>query len=229
MKKQTRILITFIALLAAAAVLLIVIGMRIGQIAAARETEHALPVAAAAAQPAQTTTPTRPIDEVDPTPPAPKSTPEPTPEPEQETEPSEEPEAVVLSVEDQPLIAQPEQGRYGSLLLTADELETIARVVLLEAGGECFTGQQAVAEVILNRVLSPRFPGNVYDVVYEKDQFDVSGQIAYYAPTQTQYDAVSAALSGQNVLPQQVLFFSTPETNWNSNIWGYIGGHVFCY
>ena len=38
---------------------------------------------------------------------------------------------------------------------------------------------------------------------------------------------MSAALSGPNILPMDVMYFATyPE---NDRVWGTIGGHIFCY
>ncbi len=45
------------------------------------------------------------------------------------------------------------------------ELEFLAKAVYFEARGEPLDGQRAVAEVILNRVDSPRFPSTVCAVV----------------------------------------------------------------
>ncbi len=164
--------------------------------------------------------------------PRPTTPPEPTPTPE-----PEELAATVLSAseigvltprDEVPFTPQPVQGRYGSDYLSADEIETLARLVYLEARGESFSGQQAVAEVVLNRVLSPLYPNNVYDVIYDPGQFSPAGQILYTNPTQTQYDAVAAALTGPNILPQQVLYFACSQ-NGRSNAWGWIGNHCFCY
>ena len=151
----------------------------------------------------------------------------PTPDPLDTIDPTPAPDwNVGIITKDVPDIAQPEQGRYG--FLTDDEIETLARLVYLEARGESATGQQAVAEVVLNRVLSPSFPNNVYDVIYQSGQFTPAGSIPYTTATQAQYDAVAAALSGPNVLPQQVLYFATGP-NGRSQVWGWIGNHCFCY
>lgn len=164
--------------------------------------------------------------------PRPTMPPETTPTPE-----LEEPAATVLSAseigvltsrEEMPFTPQPVQGRYGSDYLNADEIETLARLVYLEARGESFSGQQAVAEAVLNRVLSPLYPNNVYDVIYDPGQFSPADQILYTNPTQTQYDAVAAALTGPNILPQQVLYFACSQ-NGRANVWGWIGNHCFCY
>ncbi|MBC8006786.1 MAG: cell wall hydrolase [Prolixibacteraceae bacterium] len=48
------------------------------------------------------------------------------------------------------------------------ELTCLALNVYYEARGESLAGKYAVAEVTMNRVVSPRFPGTVCEVVYEK-------------------------------------------------------------
>ena len=218
MKPKTILTIILILLLL---LLALVVGARAG-VFQHEAAVHTLTLAAAATQPEQEAPSHRPLDEVDVTPPAPKATPTPTPEP--TPEPTDPP---VLAYE-QPIIGQPEQGRYGSLLLTADEIETLARLVRLEAEGEPFSGQVAVAEVVLNRVVSKAFPGNVYDVVYQETQFTPASQIPYTAATQTQYDAVQAALKGPNILPMGVCYFATSQ-NGRTQAWGWIGNHCFCY
>lgn len=51
------------------------------------------------------------------------------------------------------------------------ELECLAKVVLHEAGNQSRTGQIAVAEVVMNRVRSPRFPNTICGVVMQRGQF----------------------------------------------------------
>lgn len=117
-------------------------------------------------------------------------------------------------------------GRYIGITVTGDELRELAAAVYLEARGESAEGQQAVAEVVLNRVLADNFPGTVHDVLYQPGQFTPADKIAETTPTDAQYEAVEAALSGDNILPVDVVYFSTSGEN--SRIWGTIGGHVFC-
>lgn len=182
------------------------------------ENRAASPTAVPTMDPLDVVWPTPdPLDTIDPTP---TPTPEPTPSPAEA--------AVVTPKQDIPLIGQPEQGRYGQLYLSADEIETLARLVYLEARGESFEGQQAVAEVVLNRVLSPSFPDNVYDVIYQVGQFAPAGNIPFTVAMQTQYDAVACALSGPNILPQAVCYFAA-GMNGRSQAWGWIGHHCFCY
>ena len=121
--------------------------------------------------------------------------------------------------------AEEPQSRYGEI--TEDERELIARVIYLEARGEPAEGQQAVAEVILNRVAADNFPGSVEDVIYQEGQFSTASAIPEAAPGEAQYAAVDAAMYGDPVLPMNVVYFSREGEN--DDGWGPIGEHVFCY
>ena len=50
------------------------------------------------------------------------------------------------------------------------ELEYLAAICFIEAGNN-YDGSLAVANVVLNRLLSSRFPDTLYDVIYQKNQF----------------------------------------------------------
>jgi len=102
------------------------------------------------------------------------------------------------------------QSRYPDI--DDAERETLARLVWLEARGEGERGQQAVAEVVMNRVSDPRFPDTVNGVVFQTDpclQFAPSGMIPHTTPQQAQYDAVDEALYGEPVLETDYVYFNT--------------------
>lgn len=122
--------------------------------------------------------------------------------------------------------------RYAAVEITDSERDELAAIVYLEAGNQSAEGQQAVAEVVLNRVISPDFPGTVHDVLHQGagtrvPQFSTINRIGTAKPTQAQYDAIDAALHGDSVLPADVVFFS--RSGENDRVWGKIGDHVFCY
>ena len=132
---------------------------------------------------------------------------------------------LTLAVAEEP--QEEPESRYAPI--SADERELIARVVYLEARGEPAEGQQAVAEVILNRVAAENFPDRIADVIHQENpqQFTTAPYIDKAEPGAEQYAAVDAALYGEPVLPLDVVYFSRePE---NGNLWGIIGGHSFCY
>lgn len=119
------------------------------------------------------------------------------------------------------------EPRYPDIQLTYEEIQLMARVVWVEARGECKDGQQAVAEVILNRLASDDFADTVKGVIYAEGQFRSVDFLEDAEPYQAQYDAIERAIYGPYVLPEDVVHFATFRTN--NNVWGQIGGHIFCY
>lgn len=119
------------------------------------------------------------------------------------------------------------EPRYPDVELTWDEQQLMAKIIWLEARGESQKGQQAVAEIILNRLVSGKFGDSIHDVIYGEGQFRTTPFLKDADAWQAQYDAIDDALSGPNILPMNVYYFATyPE---NGRIWGKIGGHIFCY
>lgn len=57
--------------------------------------------------------------------------------------------------------------RYQDVPLTQEEYWELAAIIWLEARNQSPEGQQAVAEVILNRVLHSGFPDTVYEVIHQ--------------------------------------------------------------
>lgn len=51
------------------------------------------------------------------------------------------------------------------------DIAIIALLTMAEAEGECEEGQRLVIDTVLNRVDDPHFPDNIYDVVYQKNQY----------------------------------------------------------
>ena len=117
--------------------------------------------------------------------------------------------------------------RYPEIELTWAEMELLARVVWVEARGESFEGQQAVAEAVFNRMVSPDYPNTLVEVLYQHEQFRSIPLLEKAEPSQTQYEAIEAALEGPNVLPTDVFYFASYRTN--PYVWGEIGNHIFCY
>ena len=117
--------------------------------------------------------------------------------------------------------------RYPEVELTLEEEKLLARVVWVEAQGECFEGQQAVAEVVLNRLVADGFQNTVNGVIYAENQFRSVPFLEDAEPTSIQYEAIERALEGPYVLPIDVCHFATYQVN--GNVWGRIGGHIFCY
>ena len=117
--------------------------------------------------------------------------------------------------------------RYPDIQLTYEERQLLAKVIWVEAQGECEEGQQAVAEVVLNRMASPNFGDTLKGVIYGEGQFRSVPFLDKAEPYQAQYEAIERAIYGPYILPEDVVHFATYPTN--NNVWGQIGGHIFCY
>lgn len=118
------------------------------------------------------------------------------------------------------------EPRYVGVTLTMDERELLARMVWVEARGEPFEGQQAVAEVVLNRLVAPNFQNSIESIIMAQGQFNSAKFLDEAEPNQTQYEAVEHALKGPYVLPINTVYFAQ-QPALNGSVWGWIGGHCF--
>lgn len=115
----------------------------------------------------------------------------------------------------------------------SSNLNLLSRLVYGEARGEPYSGQVAVAAVVLNRVKSSSFPNTVAGVIYQAGAFDVvtDGQINL-TPDSTAIKAAQDAINGWDPSYGAIYYFN-PSTATNSWIWSRpmtvtIGKHRFC-
>ncbi len=115
------------------------------------------------------------------------------------------------------------------------DLQLMARAVNGEARGEPYTGQVAVAAVILNRVNHSSFPNTVAGVIYQPGAFTAVSDGQINAPidaNSTVYKACQDALNGWDPSGGAIYYFN-PDTATSSWIWSrelivQIGKHRFC-
>ena len=112
-------------------------------------------------------------------------------------------------------------------------LNLLSRLIYGEARGEPYSGQVAVAAVVLNRVRSSSFPKTVSGVIYQSGAFDVvsDGQINL-TPDSTAKKAAQDAINGWDP-SYGALYYFNPSTATNKWIWSRpmtvtIGKHRFC-
>ena len=115
----------------------------------------------------------------------------------------------------------------------SSNLNLISRFVYAESRGEPYTGQVAVAAVILNRVKSNLFPNTVSGVVYQSGAFTCvsDGQINL-SPDATSKKAAQDAINGWDPT-YGALYYFNPNTATSAWIWSRpmtitIGNHRFC-
>lgn len=114
-----------------------------------------------------------------------------------------------------------------------NDIQLMANAVYGESRGEPYTGQVAVASVILNRVNSSTFPNTVSGVIFEPGAFTAvaDGQI-WLTPNENAKKAVVDAINGWDPTGEALYYFN-PDTATSSWIWGRpqikrIGKHIFC-
>lgn len=127
-----------------------------------------------------------------------------------------------------------------TMQLSDDEIWLMACVIDWESGWQSYEGKLAVANIILNRVRSSRYPNTVTGVVYAKNQFtgvsNSSGnpstrfadRLAAGPRTNECLNAVLDALSGKNNVSNFTAFISTSAANYSSySNYIIIGDHCF--
>ncbi|HEX8192670.1 MAG TPA: cell wall hydrolase [Allosphingosinicella sp.] len=163
----------------------------------------------------------------------PVSPPAPMPQPAETAEPAaSEPAPAAKAI---PAIEPAPARRAASAsAVSSSELDCLAKVVLYEAGSEPRAGQLAVAQVVMNRVRSPRFPNSICGVIYQRGQF--SAIRSYSPPRGARWNrALSLArevISGEAapVVGRALYFHATrvrPAFARTQTRVAQIGGHVF--
>ena len=124
-------------------------------------------------------------------------------------------------------------GNSGTSSSNSTNLNLLTRLVYAEARGEPYSGQVAVAAVVLNRVSSSSFPNTVSGVIYQSGAFDAvsDGQINM-TPDSTAKKAAQDAINGWDPSYGAIYYFN-PSTATNKWIWSrpvtvVIGKHRFC-
>ena len=126
-----------------------------------------------------------------------------------------------------PAATQSPAQPYDGITVGANDVYLLACLVWHESRGEPYEGQVAVAEVVLNRCLSPLFPDTIEDVIFQRYpgqgyQFSPAPYLHTAMPGETQYSAVYDALDGSELeVPLDTVFFSTSP--YNSHIVAIIG------
>ncbi len=106
----------------------------------------------------------------------------------------------------------------------------MASIIYCEAGGEPYAGQLAVGAVIINRLLSSKYPDNLTGVIYQKSQFSPVGSgrlalaMAQNKATPSCYKAADEAMKGLTNV-STCLYFRTPIEGVIPKY--QIGGHIF--
>ena len=124
-----------------------------------------------------------------------------------------------------------------SMNFDSDESETLLRIAMAEAEGECTEGKALVMWVVLNRVRSDDFPDTIEAVVFQKtgDTYQFSpvrpgGRYWTTKPNDDCYRALDMILDGWNESYGALYFEGCRGDSWHSRNLEYlftVGGHRF--
>lgn len=131
--------------------------------------------------------------------------------------------------------------REGGFSLEEEELEILMRIVEAEAGNQDVEGRLLVANVVLNRVESEKFPNSVKDVVFQAEngvnQFSPvsNGSIWTVKVSEDTGEAVERALRGEDLSDGALYFVARryadgEKVKWFDTHLTYLfehGGHEF--
>ena len=121
---------------------------------------------------------------------------------------------------------QPET-RYVGYELPEEDIYTLACLAWVQARNQPEEVQQAVLEVILNRLVSDEYPNTVDKVLWWSETFGSVYYLQNAKPEPAQYRAVSAAMYGPYVLPRDVLYYAPWQIG--GEVWGQVGDYWFAY
>ncbi|MDE7254109.1 MAG: cell wall hydrolase [Acetatifactor sp.] len=125
--------------------------------------------------------------------------------------------------------------------LGSEDLDILSRIVEAEAGNQDVEGRLLVANVVLNRVDSEKFPNSVKDVVFQEEkgvcQFSPvsNGRIWEVQVSEETDEAVERALEGEDISDGALYFVARKyaddgKVNWFDSNLTYLfeyGGHEF--
>ena len=108
--------------------------------------------------------------------------------------------------------------KYG---ITEDELDLFERIIQAEAGGQDLKGKILVANVVLNRVKSPKFASNIKDVIMAKGQFSPvsNGRIWTVRVSDETREAARRALNGEDYSQGALYFMARSASSSNNVTW----------
>lgn len=127
------------------------------------------------------------------------------------------------------LAAQSEWRDISQVVFEENDRYLLANLIYCEAGGESYEGQLAVGAVVINRLLSSRYPNTVTGVIYQRKQFSpvldghLAAALAQNKATESCYQAADEAMRGVTNVGN-CLYFRTPIEGLTGT---QIGGHIF--
>lgn len=104
----------------------------------------------------------------------------------------------------------------NNYVVSLDEYKSLCKIVEAEASTQDIRGKTLVADVVLNRVDSNKYPDTIKEVILDKGQFDPVTRGAFYGaePDSITKEAVMRALNGDNSSMGAIYFQKSNATGW---------------
>jgi hypothetical protein len=126
---------------------------------------------------------------------------------------------------------QYDTSEIKTLTYTDEDLLWLARIVDVETGDATIFKRMAVANVVMNRVKSERFPNTIYEVIFQSGQFPPSKRDGFttLVPKMTSVIAAKRALEGENNIDTCLFFNNRPFSGKSDDFYQLIEGDYFYY
>lgn len=140
-------------------------------------------------------------------------------------------------IEESSYQTQSEITKTIAVMYTNDEIKLLSSLVQAEAGNQPYKGKVGVANVVLNRVKSSRYPDTIKEVIYQSGQFSVvrngslNRMLSNYNNNEQSKDCIKAAkdaLEGENFVGNYT-GFRVYSSSFAKSVGDYIviGDHIF--
>ena len=98
------------------------------------------------------------------------------------------------------------------------EVYELAKIVYCEAGGESQLCKEYVAQVVINRVNSPKFPNTIHDVIFQGKQFSPTfdGSWERKEPDAACYEAARKIMNSTTQITTALYFEACRGESWHS-------------
>lgn len=109
------------------------------------------------------------------------------------------------------------------------DLELLAHLIHSEVGDDGEEAMYYAGSVVLNRMRNGEYPDDLYSVIYQKGQYEVTWNGGLYrdTPSDIAYEVAADLLEEGSILPEGVVYQA--EFEQGSDTFKIIGNTYFCY
>ncbi len=121
------------------------------------------------------------------------------------------------------------EEKFEQRSYTDEEMKLLAKIIQVESGNTQLEGRLGVANVVLNRVKSDRFPNDIKGVVYQQGQFPPAHKKSFKTlkPSNISNIAAKKALEGVNNVEDCLFFNSRPFKSKKKDFYKIINSEYF--